>query len=406
MFTKIKAGITFLMCMMFGSLSAQENLTANEQACFLSMIPYRTHSQMGQSLLNFCVGDTAKFKYYDTYPFCWAFHPSKTNQHVLLNVGQNIEVVKLEKTEFWLRLKAKGEYYSSYDRPPGFRYDIALVGNLVGRSILDTFCFGSYPVETVYCQPRISIIAPVEVCVGQPFFIKTQSQRYPEQWAWDLPTATVSGRVDTSDITKITYETIGLKRLRVIASNPAGIDTAYHYVNVVAAPQRLDTISDNRVLSLRLGQSMQLQACATGNSYTWEPATDLSCQNCPTPTVSPQKVGKERYVCRVTNGGACVEECHTLLITTDDVRYFAPNAFTPNDDTINDFFEIKGIDIEIESLTIYDRWGNERYKEVSPTPKWSGGDNALPGTYVWMMACKDLYTGKSRVKSGTVILLR
>ena len=57
---------------------------------------------------------------------------------------------------------------------------------------------------------------------------------------------------------------------------------------------------------------------------------------------------------------------------------FIPNAFTPNNDGLNDEFEVKTVClIEFYNLKIYNRWGQKIVEYNSPQAKWSGKKNNL-----------------------------
>ena len=96
----------------------------------------------------------------------------------------------------------------------------------------------------------------------------------------------------------------------------------------------------------------------------------------------------------------------TLLLSKSTLaKIYVPNAFTPNGDGINDFFEIIGEGYEcLKSLTIYDRWGNIVFKTNSLPLKWDGTRNGKPageGVYVYVI---EAITGDKR--AGTVTLIR
>ncbi|WP_297097685.1 gliding motility-associated C-terminal domain-containing protein [uncultured Draconibacterium sp.] len=93
--------------------------------------------------------------------------------------------------------------------------------------------------------------------------------------------------------------------------------------------------------------------------------------------------------------------------------FFIPEAFTPNGDNVNDYFEIKGIELfEQNSITIINRWGKTVYKArgygLSTSPKfWDGksnqlgGDSDLPtGTYFYVL---DLGNGEQPIAGSVYI---
>ena len=93
--------------------------------------------------------------------------------------------------------------------------------------------------------------------------------------------------------------------------------------------------------------------------------------------------------------------------------FFIPEAFTPNGDNVNDFFEIKGIELFGQnSITIINRWGKTVYKArgygISTTPLfWDGKSNQggidreLPsGTYFYVL---DLGNGEQPIAGSVYI---
>lgn len=72
----------------------------------------------------------------------------------------------------------------------------------------------------------------------------------------------------------------------------------------------------------------------------------------------------------------------SVILSYPDLKnLFIPNVITPNDDGINDFFEIYGTDSNID-LLIVNRWGKEVFKSKSYNQKWNGG-NLPSGTYYY-----------------------
>ncbi len=105
--------------------------------------------------------------------------------------------------------------------------------------------------------------------------------------------------------------------------------------------------------------------------------------------------------------------CTTVAQSTIDVEFIIPTLFSPNNDSKNDRFEIKGIEtFEEVSIEIFNRWGNKlftfegsglEYKTTSH--QWDGTYNSkdLPmGTYLFII---DLHNGKDPI-TGTVSIVR
>ncbi|MCH2023727.1 MAG: gliding motility-associated C-terminal domain-containing protein, partial [Saprospiraceae bacterium] len=121
------------------------------------------------------------------------------------------------------------------------------------------------------------------------------------------------------------------------------------------------------------------------------------------------------YQFTATNSNGCVVDSIVTIMVTKPRRANAPNAFTPNDDGVNDFFFIQGGDKvdEITLFRIYDRWGNLMFEgsnlEVNvPEQGWDGSFKNKPctsGAYVWYATVlfKD---GETEFIKGDVLLLR
>ena len=118
----------------------------------------------------------------------------------------------------------------------------------------------------------------------------------------------------------------------------------------------------------------------------------------------------------ITNHG-CTDTSFLNVTVRDEYSFYAPSAFSPNNDWVNDVFFVigHGIDVNEFYLAIYDRWGNimfetENYNPLNPEQYgWRGTtvskQMAPIGTYTWLCKFKD---GMNILheKAGTVTLLR
>ena len=69
-------------------------------------------------------------------------------------------------------------------------------------------------------------------------------------------------------------------------------------------------------------------------------------------------------------------------------QVFVANAFSPNNDDLNDFFDIKGRATGVFNLTIFDRWGEIIYYTEQIEKSWDGfyNDKEIPeGTYPYLI---------------------
>jgi gliding motility-associated-like protein len=121
-----------------------------------------------------------------------------------------------------------------------------------------------------------------------------------------------------------------------------------------------------------------------GLGYVWSPGetvdnpTAYSVVATPNTTTSYQVTG-------------FVEQCEytdqVLVVVGTDID--VPNAFSPNDDGINDYWKITGLSSYTRSkLTLYDRWGQEVFRSIAYPQAWNGKrrSNQVPaGTYYYVI---------------------
>ena len=88
---------------------------------------------------------------------------------------------------------------------------------------------------------------------------------------------------------------------------------------------------------------------------------------------------------------------------------YAPNAFSPDSDGINDFFKVYGQGILDFQIEIFSRWGQMVYKSDDLSKGWNGtfnGENLPTGSYVYKIKTIKNGNGEELVKTGTVALVR
>ncbi len=114
----------------------------------------------------------------------------------------------------------------------------------------------------------------------------------------------------------------------------------------------------------------------------------------------------------VTNTNGCADTSYGGISIDPIVVFYAPNAFTPNGNGVNDLFMVKGDGIDFSSfeMTIYNRWGERIFKSNSILDGWNGAKNnsgaiVQQGVYVWKVTLED-YKGLKRQYIGHVTLTR
>lgn len=113
-------------------------------------------------------------------------------------------------------------------------------------------------------------------------------------------------------------------------------------------------------------------------------------------------VGTDQLTYRVrdTEGNWSNVATVTIVVAANPLR--VPNIFTPNGDGQNDRFEIEGIEgFDRAELVVFNRWGNEIYRQNDYDNSW-GGAGIHEGTYYYVLT---LHKGNDRqVEKGWVVL--
>lgn len=115
------------------------------------------------------------------------------------------------------------------------------------------------------------------------------------------------------------------------------------------------------------------------------------------------------YSLQVKNNCGNVTQSIQVTFENCDKCLFIPNAFTPNNDGLNDEFEVKTVcPIEFYNLKIYNRWGQKIAEFNSPQAKWSGEKNNITEQQdVYVYVIDVTYTNKiTEHYVGHVTLLR
>jgi gliding motility-associated-like protein len=142
------------------------------------------------------------------------------------------------------------------------------------------------------------------------------------------------------------------------------------------------------------------------SSYTWWPAETLDDPYSPNPRAFIED--SITYYLEVENEFGCLNY-DSVTVVPDCYSIYAPNAFTPDGDGINDVFKIKGFRYLNPRIEIFNRNGQIIFTSVDFEEGWNGNDlGSYPapiGVYHWRMTFEDK-RGRGFREEGEVALLR
>lgn len=90
-------------------------------------------------------------------------------------------------------------------------------------------------------------------------------------------------------------------------------------------------------------------------------------------------------------------------------QVFAPNAFTPDGDDINDVFRIAGFGEKTVKMTIFNRWGEQLWANEGMEPYWDGkynGNVVQDGVYVYVLKYTGVCHNEEKETVGHVTVVR
>lgn len=186
-----------------------------------------------------------------------------------------------------------------------------------------------------------------------------------------------------------------------------GCDSTYCLnLSVLASPSISITPNEGFI---KIGDSLQLEVTGDNISAIWSPNEQISCIACLNPIVSPTQT--TWYKVQVTDANGC-HSIDSILVNVEtlcDLEIEIPNAFTPNNDGVNDLFRIANLSPNLRDvqISVFSRWG----KKVFSGKGNSGWDGQLDGqelpsdvyVYLFVLNCVE---GEKKVLKGDVTLLR
>jgi len=145
-------------------------------------------------------------------------------------------------------------------------------------------------------------------------------------------------------------------------------------------------------------------------SYIWNFGTD-ELSNIKNPEYKYNNVGNyEVELIGITRFG-CSDTIYKYVEVKPEVKFYIPEAFTPDGDDHNELFIPKGTNIinKDYQFYIYDRWGEPIFETDNLDEGWDGktksGDYVKPGIYAYYIIFKDIYNIKYE-REGIVKLIR
>ena len=301
----------------------------------------------------------------------------------------------------------------------------SLVNEVTGQTV---YCTSVYPdtlnpsqkpvYVTVYDKPLVNLIGPDTVCPNQNFSIIGRADTIYNQFLWKVSdgfTATLKPKTDT--IFTHSIKDTGNFIITMIPSTSVKIsclDTGYHAIYVSNIKANFDIDDTKSPLYSFTNKS------TNAVSYNWnfgQPNSGAeNSSNIQNPSHDYKNLNDSFRICLVVkNAGDCYDTaCKVILPIARLIN--VPNVFTPNNDGINDAFDIDIFGEFDYNLKIFNRWGGKVFDGTKDGKgndgiNWNGktdndGSPNPDGVYYYTFKYKFNSIEPERTLHGSITLIR
>ncbi len=173
----------------------------------------------------------------------------------------------------------------------------------------------------------------------------------------------------------------------------------------IPSPATLSVVDQTSVMS---------NTSVGATSYTWFfPNGQTSSATSPIFTFNLSSNESAVVTLYAYSDGGCADSTSRTITLTEELIFYAPNAFTPNNDENNAVFNpmmTSGIDISSYKLTIFNRWGEIVFVSQDINQGWDGTNNtgkkSQDGVYKYVIEFSRKNVDEPERFDGHVNLLR
>ncbi len=222
---------------------------------------------------------------------------------------------------------------------------------------------------TIIAGTDTAIDANVSICFGEQILLTAFPSGGTESYTVKWDTVPLNDASLLSNNTAITVSPDETTTYVVEADD--GKETNKDSITVFVNPLPVTSVQpeDTTVVS---NATVPLYA-EGGTDYLWQPEKYLiDDDTLQSPRAQP--VVPSLFIVRVTNQYGC-HAYDTIIVDTMACRLWVPEAFTPNEDQVNDIFKAEGFGIDDFNMILFNRWGEQIFESNSLDVGWDGSLN-------------------------------
>jgi large repetitive protein len=312
------------------------------------------------------------------------------------------------------------EEYQWYvnELPAGNEQSPVFTFDAVGTYEINVVVFNSYgctneatSIYEIHPLPVIDIMP--EIMNGCPPLV-VQFDNETENGATWFWTAT-NGATSTDMFPTMTFETTGLYDVQLVATSPFGCQTTQVYEDLIEVyPTPYSNFSFEPNDDVIYEVDVQFNNLSQGAvAYQWN-FDDGNYSNIVSPIHEFQNGGLYVVTLTAQNEFGCTDK-HIAGVNIDNTFFtFMPNAFTPDNDGINDAFgPVFSSTEEIKNYRFYvkNKWGEIIFETDNPETKWSGNHKSEgyylhTDVFTWVIQLEFTNQQLNKTHEGTVTLIR
>lgn len=261
--------------------------------------------------------------------------------------------------------------------------------------------------------PALIVIAPSDFTGCTPAEIFFDNLSFPIDSTYDIFWDFGDGGVSTEISPTHTFVDPGTFTVDVDIVSPIGCmtDTVFpNLITVLPSPSAGYSYSPGQLSNI-LPTASFTDESEGAVRWFWDFGTGATSQQ-PSPTYTFPDTGRFEVAQIVTHPSGCMDTLVQILDVIPEVRYYLPNAFTPNSDSKNDEFVGVGLMEGATNfkMTIWNRWGEKVFEATDPELGWNGrkfntGRESPNGVYVVLVQYNEPRGRRVELK-GYATLLR
>ncbi len=250
-----------------------------------------------------------------------------------------------------------------------------------------------------------------EGCPTHCVIFSTQSQA--DTYLWNFGNGQFSSEKNPSEIC---YSNSGYYSVQLQITDKNGCINSLqknNYVHVFPTPDTCISFTPQNPTTLN--STVYFRDCGknVNTDYFWNfNVNELSVSESESPMYTFPGNGTYPIYLMLKNEYGCTSSTSLLLTIEDNHQIFIPNAFTPDNNYLNETFgpTVLGADSIDYMFEIYNRWGEKIFSTNKPNEFWNGrvnnlGDDLKKDIYIWKLQVNSSQNGMKEY-TGRVLLMQ